>query len=293
MLTEEDRKRIEEEEQYRAQVRANIVHPGANNENLLKLIAVIGSLLFVVVPFAPLISAPMLGRITLFQQGRGDGIALLIVGLIALVLSILGKYWFLWFGGLFGIIEIGNLFLFFYNRFPELIEAYRRETKGNPFAGVGDFALSNIDPDWGSMILILGTLMMLGVAISAAIMNRLAERSIEVDDSPGGQSQIRPFRMSAGTRIILVLVAATVASVWLIATVRPYFQESSTAPSAAARGHIKPGYKVRTRLGSSMEACTIAETDKFETNGPVIDGEWVGIEITAGPNRGCKGVMLP
>lgn len=58
-------------------------------------------------------------------------------------------------------------------------------------------------------------------------------------------------------------------------------------------GKIKPGYVVRARMGSSMQVCTIAAADEFSTGGPVIDGEWVNIEITAGPNRGCKGVVLP
>ena len=56
----------------------------------------VGSLLLLVAPFAPFISAPIFGRVTLFQQGKGDGVVLMVVALIAGVLSMFGKYGFLW-----------------------------------------------------------------------------------------------------------------------------------------------------------------------------------------------------
>src|ERR1039458_361560 len=66
--------------------------PKKNKENLQKLLAIAGSLLLVVVPFAPFISAPIFGRITLFQQGKGDGVVLLVVALAALGLCLFGRF---------------------------------------------------------------------------------------------------------------------------------------------------------------------------------------------------------
>jgi len=140
-----------------------------HSEPIQRILAIAGSLLLVVAPFAPFLSAPILGRITLFQQGKGDGVILLVVALGALGSALLGRYGFLWVSGSIGAFEIGNLFLFFYHRLPEVIDNYRRQTKDNILGSIGEITLSNVDPDWGALVLLLGTLMSLGVAIRSGL----------------------------------------------------------------------------------------------------------------------------
>jgi predicted nucleic acid-binding Zn ribbon protein len=144
----------------------------AYKELPVKFFAIVGSLLLAISPFAPFVSVPILGRVTLFQQGKGDGVILIVVSLVAMGLSFFGRYGFLWVSGALGLFEIGNLFYFFYQRLPEIIDNYNRETKGNEFGPIGNIALSNVDADWGVMILLLGTLVTLGVAIFIAIRRR-------------------------------------------------------------------------------------------------------------------------
>ena len=143
-----------------------------HKETLHLILALAGSLLLIIAPFAPFISAPIFGRITLFHQGKGDGVVLLVTGLVALGLSFQGRYGFLWVSGTLGLFEIGNLFYFFYHRLPDIIESYKRETRGNMLASIGDITLSNIDPDWGALALLLGTVASLGVAISVGVRTR-------------------------------------------------------------------------------------------------------------------------
>jgi hypothetical protein len=143
-----------------------------NREALQKALAVAGSLLLVIAPFAPFISAPIFGRITLFQQGKGDGILLLVIALVALGLSLIGRYGVLWVSSALGLFEIGNLFYFFYHRLPNLIDQYKQQTNDNIFGSLGEITLSNVDPDWGAMVLLLGTLTTLGVAVSVGIKGR-------------------------------------------------------------------------------------------------------------------------
>ena len=142
--------------------------PKKNRESLQKILAAAGSLLLVIAPFAPFISAPIFGRITLFQQGKGDGVFLLTVALVALGLSLVGRYGFLWVSGALGLFEIGNLFYFFYYHLPN----YKQQTKDNLSGSIGEITLSSVDPDWGAMVLLLGTLTTLGVAISVVITRR-------------------------------------------------------------------------------------------------------------------------
>jgi hypothetical protein len=146
--------------------------PKKNREALQKALAVAGSLLLVIAPFAPFISAPIFGRITLFQQGKGDGAILLIIALVALGFSVFGRYGFLWVSGALGLFEMGNLFWFFYNRLPDVIESYKRQNNGSVFGSIGEITLSNVDPDWGAMVLLLGTVTTLGVAVSVGFKRR-------------------------------------------------------------------------------------------------------------------------
>lgn len=138
----------------------------------LKVCAIAGSLLLAVAPFAPFVSVPILGHVTLFHQGKGDGVVLMAASLVAMGLSLFGRYGFLWVSGAIGLFQIGNLFYFFYQRLPEIIDNYNQQTKGNEFGAIGNIALSNIDPDWGAMILLLGTVVTLGVAIFIVVKRR-------------------------------------------------------------------------------------------------------------------------
>lgn len=94
---------------------------------------------------------------------------LLIVALVALGSAMLSRYNVLWVSGSIGAFEIGNLFWFFYHRLPEVIDNYKGQTKGNIFGSIGEITLSNVDPDWGALVLLLGTLMSLGVAIRSGL----------------------------------------------------------------------------------------------------------------------------
>jgi predicted nucleic acid-binding Zn ribbon protein len=144
-----------------------------NKEPLRRIVAIVGSLLLLIAPFAPFISAPIFGRVTLFQQGKGDGVILLIVALIGLGLSLVGRYGFLWISGLLGLFEIGNLFYFFYHRLPIAIDNYKLQNRGRLFSSIGEITLSNVDPDWGAVALLIGTLCSLGIACSLGFRRRV------------------------------------------------------------------------------------------------------------------------
>jgi hypothetical protein len=149
-------------------------------ELVRRILAVVGSLLLVISPFAPFISAPIFGRITLFQQGKGDGVVLLVVGLVALGLCLFGRFSFLWVSGALGLFEIGNLFYFFYYRLPEVMDNYQRQAGNGVLGSVGQFTLSNVEPDWGAALILIGTLLTLGVAINAGINRRSLKISVKL-----------------------------------------------------------------------------------------------------------------
>jgi hypothetical protein len=136
--------------------------------------AVVGSVLLAITPFAPFVSAPIVGRLTLFQQGKGDGVVLLACAIIALAGSFLRRYGPLWISGAIGAFETGNLFWFFARRLPEIIDNYRQQTSGNIFSSIGELALTNLDPDWGAFTLLLGTSISLVVAGWATLKRQVS-----------------------------------------------------------------------------------------------------------------------
>jgi hypothetical protein len=131
----------------------------------MQAFGITGSLLLVIAPFAPVATAPVLGRITLFAQGKGDGVFLLLLAVAGLACTLAGKYWFLWFSGGLGLLESGNMLHFFWFRLPQVLEQYRAHTAGNPFASIGEMMLGRVDADWGSAALALGTVFSLIVAV--------------------------------------------------------------------------------------------------------------------------------
>lgn len=147
-------------------------------ELVRRILAVVGSLFLVISPFAPFISAPIFGRITLFQQGKGDGVILLVVGLVALGLSLFGRFSFLWVSGALGLFEIGNLFYFFYYRLPEVMDDYKHQAGDGVLGSLGQFTLSNVEPDWGAAVILIGTLLTVGVAVNAGINRRSLKVSV-------------------------------------------------------------------------------------------------------------------
>jgi len=65
-----------------------------------KILGLIGSLVLFVGVFAPVVSIPILGSMNYFQNGKGDGVVILILAVISLILTVMKKYWGLWFTGL-------------------------------------------------------------------------------------------------------------------------------------------------------------------------------------------------
>lgn len=105
---------------------------------------------------------------------------LLVVGLVALGLSLFGRFSFLWLSGALGLFEIGNLFCFFYYHLPEAMDDYKRQAGNGVFGSIGQFTLSNVEPDWGAALILIGTLLSLGVAINAGVNRRPLKISVKL-----------------------------------------------------------------------------------------------------------------
>jgi len=71
-----------------------------NKKGTKQLLGLIGSAVLFVGVFAPIVSIPIMGNMNYFQNGKGDGVIVLVLALISLILVLLKKFKGLWFTGL-------------------------------------------------------------------------------------------------------------------------------------------------------------------------------------------------
>ncbi|WP_191758172.1 type IV pilin-like G/H family protein [Komarekiella delphini-convector] len=131
-----------------------------------KILGVTGSIILFIGVFTPIVTAPMIGSLNYFHNGKGDGVVLLILAVISLILAVKEKYKWLWWTGLasLGVIIIG--LINFQIRISQLKSNMEEELAGNPFKGFADVAIQSVQIQWGWVLLILGA----GMIIAAAII---------------------------------------------------------------------------------------------------------------------------
>jgi len=134
-------------------------------------LGVIGSVLLVFGAFAPLISVPFVGSITYIMRGEGDGVIVVVLGLLSLVLAVAGQFNALWFTGL---ASLGLMAFTFYNvrsGLDDMRESMASELAGNPFRGLAEVAVEAVQFQWGWGVLLVGAVLIL---VAAALPNRAA-----------------------------------------------------------------------------------------------------------------------
>ena len=118
-------------------------------------IGLVGTAVLAVGAFAPLVSMPIVGSLTYFNNGRGDGVIVLALAVISALFVLAKRYRALWLTGLASLGMIGYTFL----RTAEALAALERELATNPFRG-----LANAQMQWGWVLLVIGATLLLVAA---------------------------------------------------------------------------------------------------------------------------------
>src|SRR5437879_3537973 len=138
----------------------------AEPRNLKAILGVAGSLSLILGVFSPLISVPIMGAFNYFQNGKGDGVIVLILAVLSLVLSVRRKYRGLWFSGFATAALLAFTFINFQVRLAKMKSHLKAELADNPFAGFANLTVEAVQMQWGWAILIVGTLLILAAAAS-------------------------------------------------------------------------------------------------------------------------------
>ena len=133
--------------------------------DLQQVLGLLGCVVLFLGVFAPIVRLPIVGTLNYFQNGKGDGVIILLLAAISLVLIILRRREWLWLTGLgsLGMLvsALGNL-VWAISRVQSQIET---ELAGNLFGGLVQALFESIQIEWGWAILILGT----GLVLAAAV----------------------------------------------------------------------------------------------------------------------------
>jgi hypothetical protein len=136
-----------------------------------QVLGLIGSVVLFLGVFMPIVSVPVMGDMNYFQNGKGDGVLIIILAAISLILTLSKKYKGLWFTGFGSLGIMVFTFINFQMRMSSARTDLQRELVGNPFAGLGELALEFVQLQWGWAVLIVGAALIIA---TAAIKERMS-----------------------------------------------------------------------------------------------------------------------
>lgn len=137
-----------------------------NKKGTKQILGLIGSAVLFLGVFAPIVSIPIMGNMNYFQNGKGDGIIVLVLAVVSLILVLLKKFKGLWFTGLSSMAIMVFTFINFQMNLANTNTQMETELAGNPFRGLVDMAMQSVQIQWGWALLIVGAVL---VIASAAI----------------------------------------------------------------------------------------------------------------------------
>jgi hypothetical protein len=126
---------------------------------MVRLGMLLGSLLLVFGIFAPIASAPFLGSINIFMNGRVDGVILLIAAEGAFAAALASKYWVGFIASGLGAFICGNVWYRLSSELPRIQAKSAKDLGEGIVAGVANLTFSQLHADWGIAILLIGTLL--------------------------------------------------------------------------------------------------------------------------------------
>jgi hypothetical protein len=136
-----------------------------------QVIALIAGVLLIVGPFCPIVSVPIVGDITYFKNGQGDGTIVVVMGVVTIGLAIMQKYLLLWLTGVPSIGLAVYTFLQLRQKIGELSDKLSDGLKDNPFKDLAEYAAQSVQIKWGLAVVVVGGLL----AVVAACMPDEAE----------------------------------------------------------------------------------------------------------------------
>jgi len=125
-----------------------------------QIVGLVGAALLIIGAFLPILSLPT-GDVTYFKNGEGDGVFLLIFGVIALIFSLSNYLLILYAMGGLSLLLVGYDLVNSWQKINHMKSQMDAELEGNPFRGFADLAMESVQLQWGWAVMILGGVLVL------------------------------------------------------------------------------------------------------------------------------------
>ena len=120
-----------------------------------KTLALTGSGLLFVGAFMPIVSMPIVGSLNYFQNGRGDGVLIVILAAATAFLAMTGRTRHVLWTGLVAAALLAFTFIRFQTKMSEARANMDAELADNPFRGLAEAAMGSVQLQWGWAVLLI------------------------------------------------------------------------------------------------------------------------------------------
>lgn len=183
------------------------------------LLGVVGSIVLFAAVFMPLFSVPIVGNVNYFQNGKGDGVVIIILAGVSLFLALTERFKGLLITGLLSLAMMGFTFFSFQLK---MSEARAEMSKSdNLFKGLGEKMLETVQIQWGWAILVIGA----GMLIAAAL----------IKNHRGETEESQPERNNTSLYGVLA-VAGVALTAWICLAVVPQFNDGANSIFGGSAG---------------------------------------------------------
>ena len=129
--------------------------------NMRQLLGIIGSALLFIGVFMPIMKLPIIGDMNYFQNGKGDGVFILVFAVGSFAIVMVRQYSSLWFTSIASAAVLAFTFFNFHSKMNQVKTQMDMDLSGNPFRGLADMAVQSIQIQYGWAVLIVGVVLLM------------------------------------------------------------------------------------------------------------------------------------
>jgi hypothetical protein len=144
------------------------VSSAADSTSLPRILGMLGGVTLMLGVFLPVVSVPIMGNLNYFQNGKGDGVIVLVLALAGLWMTSRKAFKLLLLPGFGILLMLGYTFVALQSRLSSMRAEMEKSLAGNPFRGIADAAMNGVQIQWGWAVLALGAGLFLAAAIRAS-----------------------------------------------------------------------------------------------------------------------------
>ena len=134
--------------------------------HIKQTLGLVGSIALLAGVFTPIVSIPVMGEMTYLQNGRTEGIIVLVLAFISLLLALTRQYRGLWITGIGSLAVLLYTFVRFQSKMSDMKSDMESPLSGTPFHGLVDIAMQSVQFQWGWAVLLVGA----GLVLAAAVL---------------------------------------------------------------------------------------------------------------------------